>query len=59
MMDKDEDDNGLLMRHRVKVYQSLFSIRLQCCLTQVFVDDWDNLLDLTYNGVEVILDNDV
>lgn len=56
MMDKDEDDHGLLMRHRLKVYQSLFSRRLQRCLTKFFDDDLDDLLHLKFKGVKLILD---
>lgn len=35
MMDKNEDGNGLLMKHRGTLYYSLFNMRLHRCLVQV------------------------
>lgn len=55
MMDKD--DPGLLMRHRLKVYKSLFSRRLQHCPTKFLVDDMGNVLNLKFSGVEMVLDS--
>lgn len=48
MMDKDEDDNGLLMRCGIKVYLQLFSRSLQQSKTTVI----QCLLDLTLDIIK-------